>query len=134
MDDNSPQELKTTYFFDRNISWRHAADIRQLGFLIECHRDHFIHDAHDNDIIKIVKEKSWVLVTFDGDIRQEHRPALREYSPKVLFLGRALSKLKMNIRHEWMIENWAAIDKKAKRMADGETMGVSHTLVFRKYS
>ena len=59
-----------TYFIDRSLGRQIVASkLREAGFKVEIHDDHFLPDAKDEDWLAIVGQKGWVVLTKDKNIR-----------------------------------------------------------------
>jgi hypothetical protein len=74
----SPKPLENlTFFLDRQLG-RHkmAAILRAADLQVEIHDDHFAQDATDEEWLRVVGEKKWIVVTRDERIR--YRAAARE--------------------------------------------------------
>ncbi len=73
---NSPQKLPEppTYFLDRSLGRiKLATALRQAGFNIEVHDDHFSQDATDEEWLAAVGRDGWVVFTKDQRIRYHTR-------------------------------------------------------------
>ena len=64
------QQLRqsTTFFVDRNLSPTVAPPLRESGYLVEVHDDHFETDCKDVDWIPEVAGRGWVCLTRDNQI------------------------------------------------------------------
>jgi predicted nuclease of predicted toxin-antitoxin system len=73
---NSPQKPPEppTYFLDRSLGRiKLATALRQAGFNIEVHDDHFAQDATDEEWLAAVGKDGWVVFTKDQRIRYHTR-------------------------------------------------------------
>lgn len=57
------------FFFDRNLGHRVPRALREAGWVVEVHDDHFEPTATDTEIFRVVRERDWVYVTQDRKIR-----------------------------------------------------------------
>ena len=58
------------FFLDRSLGKRKVADaLRQAGMQVEIHDDHFPPDAKDEDWLREVGRRGWVVLTKDKMIR-----------------------------------------------------------------
>jgi hypothetical protein len=64
---NVPHE--PTYFIDRDLGLRFAADLKTAGVRVERADDHFKNDTADEVWLPIVANKGWLAVTRDKRIR-----------------------------------------------------------------
>jgi predicted nuclease of predicted toxin-antitoxin system len=59
-----------TWFLDRNLGRHVVADaLRQAGVDVEVHDDHFRRDAEDEEWLREVGRRGWVVLTRDRRIR-----------------------------------------------------------------
>jgi predicted nuclease of predicted toxin-antitoxin system len=57
------------YFTDRDLGLRFPEILRNAGLTVERHRDHFPHDAADEEWLAEVGRRGWVAVTHNSRIR-----------------------------------------------------------------
>lgn len=63
----------TVFFLDRSLGrQRLAAYLRQQGLRVEVHDDHFLPDARDEEWLRSVGSRGWVVISKDSRIR--YRP------------------------------------------------------------
>ncbi|HND33241.1 MAG TPA: hypothetical protein PLA94_24755 [Myxococcota bacterium] len=66
-----------TFFLDRTFGAQRVVRVlRDAGWTVEVHQDHFRQDIPDQEWIPVVAERQWVVLTQDKNIR--HRPLERE--------------------------------------------------------
>lgn len=66
-----------TFFVDRSLGKEPlASSLRELGFRVELHDDHFPQDAPDSVWLEVVGRRGWVVLSKDKHIR--YRPMERE--------------------------------------------------------
>lgn len=65
----SPEE--PVFFLDRCLGSKTVADaLRAAGAKVEVHCDHFVHDCPDQDWLKVVGPKGWIVLTKDKWIKR----------------------------------------------------------------
>lgn len=132
----SPEEnLRSdiTFFCDWNFPCKMFQALIKMGFRIECLHHHIPQNASDDLVIQFVASSGWVLVTGDDAIRRKHIPALVEHKPIVIFFSPSVSQMRIEEKKAWLIENWPKVAKEAGTLIQGEMMGVSKSLAFRRY-
>jgi len=69
------------FFLDRSLGKKKVAQaLRQAGAVVEVHADHFPADARDEDWLRVVGSRGWIVLTKDERIRyrpNERRALLR---------------------------------------------------------
>ena len=61
------------FFLDRSLGKKKVAQaLRQAGAVVEVHADHFPADARDEDWLRVVGSRGWIVLTKDERIR--YRP------------------------------------------------------------
>src|SRR5713226_2579725 len=73
---SSPSKLpeRPVFFLDRSLGKLKVANsLRKAGVTVEVHEQHFAPDAPDQDWLKAVGERSWVVLTKDQKIRYHSR-------------------------------------------------------------
>lgn len=58
-----------TYFTDRDLGTRFPSVLKQAGFAVERHSDHFRPDCPDEEWLGEVGRRGWVAITHDSRIR-----------------------------------------------------------------
>lgn len=61
--------MSFTYFTDRDLGLRFPEILRAAGLTVERHRDHFPHDAPDEDWLAEAGARGWVALTHNSRIR-----------------------------------------------------------------
>jgi len=71
--------------------------LRQAGFIIERHRDHFSHDAADVVWIRAVSQREWVILTLDKRISRTdaEKHAVLDARARVIALSAGKATLAM---------------------------------------
>lgn len=84
------QQLKdsTTFFVDCNLSKRVAIPLRNSGYLVEVHDDHFSQGCQDVEWIQEVAARGWVSITLDNriSIRPNERQAVTDSGMKLFII------------------------------------------------
>jgi hypothetical protein len=60
----------TTYFFDRNFGAALPSALRLLGLDIQSHDEHFAQDTSDDEWLRLVGDRHWIVLTQDLAIKQ----------------------------------------------------------------
>ncbi len=60
--------MNEIFFIDRCLGKKLAESLRNAGALVEIHDDHFSQDINDEDWLRIVGERNWVVLTKDKKI------------------------------------------------------------------
>jgi hypothetical protein len=83
------------FFLDRSLGKHIVADaLRQVGAAVQLHDDHFPQDARDEEWLRTVGERGWIVLTRDDRIRyrSQERTALIQARVRAFVLsGRSLS-------------------------------------------
>ena len=69
---NSSSKLPSRYafFIDRSLGRKIVADaLRQAGAEVHVHGDHFPPDARDEEWLRVVGQRGWIVLTKDKMIR-----------------------------------------------------------------
>ena len=61
--------MSTVYFTDRDLGRNFPSILRAAGLEVEVHADHFPHDTPDEEWLRAVSERGWVVLTHDKRIR-----------------------------------------------------------------
>lgn len=62
--------MSFTFFTDRNLGKQFPGILREAGFVVERHGDHFRDDVPDEEWIAEVARRDWVGITHDRAIRR----------------------------------------------------------------
>ena len=94
-----PPELPV-FFIDRDTGGRLlAAALRERGYTIELHGDHFAPDTPDPFWIRGVAQRGWTILTCDRNIaRKEPERSLFGHAPAYTFILYALSHVQREQR------------------------------------
>ncbi len=65
-----------TFFTDRNLGRGFGLRLRSLGLSVELHDDHLPQETPDEEVLRYVAARGWILLTLDTRIRS--RPRERE--------------------------------------------------------
>jgi len=60
--------MNEIFFLDRCLGKKLADSLRNVGAKVEIHDDHFSQDINDEDWLRIVGERNWVVLTKDKKI------------------------------------------------------------------
>jgi len=60
--------MNEIFFIDRCLGKKLAESLRNVGATVEIHDDHFSQDINDEDWLRIVGERNWVVLTKDKKI------------------------------------------------------------------
>jgi predicted nuclease of predicted toxin-antitoxin system len=60
--------MNEIFFIDRCLGKKLADPLRNAGAIVEIHDDHFSQDINDEDWLRIVGERNWVVLTKDKKI------------------------------------------------------------------
>jgi len=60
--------MNEIFFIDRCLGTKLADSLRNVGATVEIHGDHFKQDMKDEDWLRIVGERNWVVLTKDKKI------------------------------------------------------------------
>ncbi|MEP6516790.1 PIN-like domain-containing protein [Microcoleus vaginatus] len=60
--------MNEIFFIDRCLGKKLADRLRNVGATVEIHDDHFSQDINDEDWLRIVGERNWVVLTKDKKI------------------------------------------------------------------
>ncbi len=60
--------MNEIFFIDRCLGKKLADSLRNVGATVEIHDDHFSQDINDEDWLRIVGERNWVVLTKDKKI------------------------------------------------------------------
>jgi len=60
--------MNEIFFIDRCLGKKLADPLRKAGATVEIHDDHFSQDINDEDWLRIVGERNWVVLTKDKKI------------------------------------------------------------------
>jgi predicted nuclease of predicted toxin-antitoxin system len=91
----------TTYFVDRSLGDRIVAEaLRAHGLTVHVHRDHFPPDAKDEDWLREVGRRRWVVLTKDKMLRYRETEIAALLAAKV----RAFVLTSGNLRADEMAE------------------------------
>jgi hypothetical protein len=77
------------FFIDRALGRRHVPKaLRELGYQVEIHDDHFPSDAPDADWIPVVAQKGWLILSKDEKIayRTLESQAVARYRAQMFIL------------------------------------------------
>lgn len=80
------------YFTDRDLGNRFPEILRSHGVTVEQHKDHFAHDAPDEEWLAGVSANGWVAVTRDQRIRykpNERDAVVRHAAALLVIVGNA---------------------------------------------
>lgn len=61
--------MTLVYFTDRDLGLRFPEILKNAGLTVERHRDHFRHDAADEDWLAEIGRRDWVALTHNSRIR-----------------------------------------------------------------
>ena len=79
------------FFLDRSLGKHIVADaLRQAGAAVAVHDDHFSQDARDEEWLRAVGERGWIVLTRDDRIqyRSQERTALIQAGVRAFVLVR----------------------------------------------
>jgi predicted nuclease of predicted toxin-antitoxin system len=80
------------YFTDRDLGLRFPKILTDAGLTVERHRDHFKHDARDEEWLQVVGRRGWVAVTHNSRIRytpNEKEAVIRHRVRLLIVIGHA---------------------------------------------
>jgi len=60
--------MNQIFFIDRCLGKKLAATLQNVGARVEIHDDHFDQNSYDEDWLRIVGERNWVVLTKDKKI------------------------------------------------------------------
>jgi len=60
--------MNEIFFIDRCLGKKLADSLRNVGATVKIHDDHFSQDINDEDWLRIVGERNWVVLTKDKKI------------------------------------------------------------------
>ena len=60
--------MNEIFFIDRCLGKKLADSLRNVGATVEIHDDHFSQDINDEDWLRIIGERNWVVLTKDKKI------------------------------------------------------------------
>jgi hypothetical protein len=84
--------LSFVYFTDRDLGIRFPEILRSAGLRVERHRDHFAHDAPDDQWLGTVGERGWIALTHNRRIRytpNERDAVMRNRVALLMIVGTA---------------------------------------------
>jgi hypothetical protein len=92
--------VSPVFFCDRNLGKRFALELRKLGLSVELHDDHFAPNAPDEDLLRFVASRGWVVLTLDKRMRyrQEEKAAILHYGAGVILLS-----FPKNPQKDWLL-------------------------------
>lgn len=61
--------MSWTFFTDRDLGEQFPALLKEAGFSIERHADHFKHNEKDEVWLRVIAKRGWVILTHDQRIR-----------------------------------------------------------------
>jgi hypothetical protein len=78
--------VSPVFFCDRNLGKGFGQKLRELGLAVELHDDHFAPDVSDEDLLRVVASRGWVVLTLDKRMRyrQEEKAAILRYRAGVI--------------------------------------------------
>jgi predicted nuclease of predicted toxin-antitoxin system len=74
---------ETVFFVDRDLGPRFVEVLRASGLPVEAHDDHFSPETRDEDWLRVVASRDWVILTHDAKIRYTSR------AKEAIFMARA---------------------------------------------
>lgn len=104
------------YFTDRDLGNLFPEILRSHGVSVEQHKDHFAHDAPDEEWLAGISAHGWVAITRDRRIR--YKPNERD---AVIRHGVALLVLVGNATHPELARSFVATGPKIERFLQGHT-------------
>ena len=84
--------MTLVYFTDRDLGLRFPEILKNAGLTVERHRDHFRHDAADEDWLAEIGRRDWVALTHNSRIRytpNEKEAVLRHRVRLLVIIGDA---------------------------------------------
>lgn len=87
----------TVFLTDRNLGKRFPGILVEAGLIVEAHDDHFEQAAQDDEILELVADRGWVLLT--ADARMRYVPA--EKQAVIRFRARVIH---LKVSGRWKID------------------------------
>jgi hypothetical protein len=84
--------VRFVYFTDRDLGLRFPEILTDAGLTVERHRDHFRHDARDEEWLEEVGRRGWVAITHNSRIRytpNEKEAVIRHRVRLLIVIGHA---------------------------------------------
>ena len=84
--------MTLVYFTDRDLGLRFPEILKNAGLTVERHRDHFRHDAADEDWLAEIGRRDWVALTHNSRIRytpNEKEAVIRHNVRLLVVVGQA---------------------------------------------
>ena len=84
--------MSFVYFTDRDLGVQFPQILRNAGLAVERHRDHFPHDAADEEWLTEVGRRGWVALTHNSRIRytpNEKQAVMRHGVYLLVIIGQA---------------------------------------------
>ena len=84
--------MKSVFFTDRDLGNAVPRILREAGLSVEQHKDHFAHDAPDEEWLAGVSAHGWIAITRDRRIRykpNERDAVIRHRVPLLVLVGKA---------------------------------------------
>ena len=84
--------MSLVYFTDRDLGLRFPDMLTDAGLTVERHRDHFRHDARDEEWLEEVGKRGWVAITHNSRIRytpNEKEAVIRHRVRLLIVIGHA---------------------------------------------
>ena len=80
--------MSFVYFTDRDLGLRFPAILSEAGLPVERHRDHFRHDAADEEWLAEIGRRGWAALTHNSRIRYtpNEKEAVIRYGVRLLII------------------------------------------------
>lgn len=93
--------MRSVFFTDRDLGKQFPALLQKAGISVESHADHFAGDAKDEDWIRVVGQRGWIVLTHDKRIRYK-----RNELEAVKASGIAMFVLSGKVPHAILAQNF----------------------------